>query len=103
MGKRLAEWNCRKREELAQAAKIQESKPKLTSSQAYGVGAVTAVGVLGLYGYYVYQSGKGDTITKVTLIRSVEVQAQKHTNNSKWSNHITKWTRKASLMTCTKH
>ena len=40
-GKTLAEWNHRNKENLAQAAKDQESEPKL--SQAYGVGAVIAV------------------------------------------------------------
>ena len=38
VGKRLAEYNRRKKEELAQVAKGQESEPKLTSSQAYGWG-----------------------------------------------------------------
>ena len=51
-GKRLAEHNHRKKEELAHEAKTQESKPKL--SQAYSIGAVIAVGVLGLLGYYIY-------------------------------------------------
>ena len=51
-GKRLAEHNHRKKEELAHEAKTQESKPKL--SQAYSTGAVIAVGVLGLLGYYIY-------------------------------------------------
>ena len=36
-GKRMAEYNHRKKEELAQAAKDQESEPKLTSSQALGL------------------------------------------------------------------
>ena len=36
-GKRIAEYNHRKKEELAQAAKDQESEPKLTSSQALGL------------------------------------------------------------------
>ena len=51
-GKRLAEYNCRKREEL----KVQKSKeePMLTSS--YGIGAVLAVGVIGGLGYYLYQA-----------------------------------------------
>ena len=49
-GKRLAEFNHRKREELAQVAKAWDSKPKLTLSQAYGVGDVIAVGMLDLLG-----------------------------------------------------
>ena len=52
-GKRLAEYNRRKREELAKAQKI-ESEPKLTSSWYYGTGAVVAIGALGSLGYYVY-------------------------------------------------
>ena len=62
-GKRLAEWNCRNKEKLAQTAKAQESKPKL--SQAYSIGAVIDVVVLGLLGYYIYQRGspKGETIS----------------------------------------
>ena len=61
VGKRLAEYNCRKREELAKA-------PKLTSSQYYGAGAVVTIGVLGVLGYcnhlskksLVHQPKKGD-------------------------------------------
>ena len=53
-GKRLAEYNCRKREELSKAQKKIESEPKLTLSQYYGAGAVVAIGVLGVLGYYVY-------------------------------------------------
>ena len=78
-GKRLVEINRNNKEKLAQAAKTQESEPNL--SQAYGVGAVKAVGVLGLLCYYVNQSRKGDTAkdaTKVTPVRSVETQ--KRTN-----------------------
>ena len=67
-GKGLAELNCRKKGELAQAAETLENKPKL--SQAYGIGVVITVAGLGLLGYYIYQSGsfskKGDNIaTKV--------------------------------------
>ena len=65
-GKRLAEYNRRKREELAKAQKI-ESKPKPTSSQYYGAGAVMAVVALGILGYCAYRSKKGDT-TKVTSV-----------------------------------
>ena len=78
--KRLDEWNRNNKEKLAQSAKTQQSEPKLTSSQAYGVGAVMAVGVLGLLGYYVYQSRKGDTskdATKVTPVRDIQKRANK--------------------------
>ena len=71
--KRLVEWNCQNKEKLVQTAKDQERKPKL--SQAHSVGAVIAVGVLGLLGYYIYQNGspKNKNAAKVTLVRSVEV------------------------------
>ena len=75
--KSLTEWKHNNKEQLVHTAKTQESEPKLTSSQAYGVGAVMAVVVLGLLGYYIYQSRKGDTskdATKVTAVRSVETQ-----------------------------
>ena len=52
-GKRLAEYNRRKREELK--AQKSESKQVLT----YGIGAVLAVGVIGGLGYYLYQAKKG--------------------------------------------
>ena len=51
VGKRLAEYNSRKREELAKA---QKSEPKLTLSQYYGAGAIVAIGMLGILGYYIY-------------------------------------------------
>ena len=53
-GKRLAEWNCKNREEL----KVQKSEV-LTLSQ-YGIGAVLAVGMIGGLGYYLYQAKKGE-------------------------------------------
>ena len=49
-GKRLAEHNRRKREERKAQ---RERETKLTY---YGVGAVVAIRVLGVTGYYVYQS-----------------------------------------------
>ena len=52
-GKGLAEYNGRKREELSKAQKI-ESEPKLTSSQYYVSGAIVAIGVLGVFGYFIY-------------------------------------------------
>ena len=51
-GKRLAEWNCKKREENVHLAKAQ-SESNITY---YGAGAVVAIGVLDVTGYYVYQS-----------------------------------------------
>ena len=57
-GKRLAEYNHRKREEV----KVQKNEvdPMLTSSTCYRVGALLAVGVIGGLGYYLYQAKKGE-------------------------------------------
>ena len=75
VGKRLAEFNHRRKEaELAEKSEAQKSKPNL--SQAYGVGAVIAVGVLGLLSYYIYQ-GDNNASAKVT---PAEVQPQKQEN-----------------------
>ena len=65
VGRRLAKYNHRKREEL----KVQkrEVEPKLTSSQCYSIGAVLAVGVIGEIGYYVYQAKKG----KVNAVNNI--------------------------------
>ena len=70
----MAEFNHRKKEELAQEVKAKENKTKLS----YGVRAVMAVGALGLLGYYIYQrDSPGDNnATKVTPVRSMEVQTQ---------------------------
>ena len=71
-GKRLAEFNHKRKEELTQKSKDQESEPNL--SHAYSVGCVIVVEVLGLLGYHVYQRdspGDKDT-TNVTPVRSVE-------------------------------
>ena len=56
MGKRLAEYNRRKREKLAKA----QSELQLTSGQHYGTGAIVAIGALGVLGYCVYQFKKGE-------------------------------------------
>ena len=53
VGKRLAEYNHRKREELAKA---QKSEPELTSSH----GPFIAIGALGILGYCIHQSKKED-------------------------------------------
>ena len=74
-GKRLAEYNHKKREEWAKGQKI-ENEPKLTLSQYYGVGAVIAIGALGILGYCIYQSKKGDTQPKEGDVTS-EPQANK--------------------------
>ena len=71
-GKRLAEYNCRKREEL----KVQKSKV-LTSSQYYGIGALLAVGVIGGLGYYLYQA-------KVNAVPHQQPLPQQHPKASKF-------------------
>ena len=52
MGKRLAKYNRKKREDL--------KAQKLDSSQYYSIGAVLAVGVIGGLGYYIYQGKRGE-------------------------------------------
>ena len=75
VGKRLAELNCKEKEELAQEAEVKESEPKLI----YAIGAVKALGLLGLLGYYIYQRGSlGDN--NATKVTPVEVQTQKCAN-----------------------
>ena len=57
-GKRLAESNHKKRE-----AKKREEQSKLEKSgvnQYYGIGAVSALRVIGGLGYYIYRSKKGE-------------------------------------------
>ena len=60
VGRRLAEYNHRKREEL----KVQKSevKPMLDWSMCYGIGAVLAVGVIGGLGYYLYQAKANNVV-----------------------------------------
>ena len=53
-GKRLAEYNHRKREE-----KREEAAKKGKLNQYYGIGAILAVGVIGGLGYYIYRTKKG--------------------------------------------
>ena len=63
VGKRMAEYNRRKREELkAQKSESKQVEPMPTSSQCYGIGAVLAVGVIGGLGYYLYQAKKGEVM-----------------------------------------
>ena len=50
-GKRLAEHNCKKREEQRKGqARLEKSRV----NQYYGIGAVIALGVIGGLGYYIY-------------------------------------------------
>ena len=50
-GKKLAEHNCKKREEQK---KEQAQLEKSGVNQYYGIGAVIALGVIGGLGYYIY-------------------------------------------------
>ena len=56
-GKRLAEYNHKKREELKEQ-KSEEQKSDV--SQYYSSGAVIALGVIGGLGYCLYQAKKGE-------------------------------------------
>ena len=58
-GKRLAEYNCRKREEK----KAQSEASEL--NQYYGIGAVLAVGVIGGLDYYIYRTKKSPASREV--------------------------------------
>ena len=58
VAKRLAEHNHRKREVKKREEQAQSQKGEV--SQYYGIGAVIAVEVIGGFGYYIYQSKKGE-------------------------------------------
>ena len=64
-GKRLAEYNHRKREELK--AQKRQVEPILDSRQYYSIGAVLAVDVIGGLGYYLYQGKRGEANVIVPL------------------------------------
>ena len=93
-GKRLTEYNGRKREEL----KVQKSQvePKLTSSQCYGIGAVLALVVIGDLGYYLYQA-KVSAISPQQLSKQPLPQQPLRLTSLKWSKFLVyyiKWTRR---------
>ena len=75
-GKRLAEWNRRKREENAKA----QSESNIT----YGARAVVAIGVLGVIDYYVYQS-KTPKENPVNQPKETPVQRPKETPANKFN------------------
>ena len=79
-GKRLAEWNRRKREENVHLAKAQ-SESNITY---YGAGAVVAIGVLGVIGYYVYKS-KTPKVTPVNQTKEAPVHQPKETTANKFT------------------
>ena len=99
-GKRLAEHNHRKREELARVkAQKSESETKLTY---YSAGAVVAIRVLGIIGYYVYQS-KTPKEALVNQPKETPVKQPKKTPDKFDMAQAIKWIRRVSLMIYTKH
>ena len=58
VGKRLAEHNCKKREEKKREEQAQLEKSGV--NQYYGIRAVIALGVIGGLRYYIYLSKKGE-------------------------------------------
>ena len=76
----MAEFNERKREELAQEAKSKENEPNLS----YGIEDGIAVVKLGLLGYYIYQRCSPVDNKDVTVTPE-EVQTQVEQTSLKWS------------------
>ena len=73
MGKRLAEYNRKKREAKSEGA-----------NQYYGIGAVIAVGVIGGLGYYIYQVKKGGLQGPTSREALVPVSQQPHPKTNKF-------------------
>ena len=83
-GKRLAEYNRRKREELSQLkSKSKQVEPKLTY---YGARAIAAIRTLGVFGYYIYQLKKTPTETLVNQTNEAKVHQPRKLQpiNLKW-------------------
>ena len=59
-GKRLAEHNCRRREEKKREEAAQKTAKQGELNQYYGIGVVMAVGVIGGLGYYIYRTKRGE-------------------------------------------
>ena len=57
-GKKLAEHNCRRREEKKREGAAQKTAELGELNQYYGIGVVLAIGVIGDLGYYIYQTNK---------------------------------------------
>ena len=73
VGRRLPEYNHKKREEL----KVQKSEElKSEVSQYFSIGTILAVGVIGGLGYYLYQAKKG----KVTVVPNNPSQRRPQVN-----------------------
>ena len=82
-GYRLAEWNHKNKEKLAQETKAQSNEACPDEAQesnlSYGIGTVIVIGMLGLLGYYI--SKKGDK----NDIKVISVETQKCAS-LKWSD-----------------
>ena len=79
-GKRLAVHNRRKRKEKKREEQVQaQSKAKSRVNQYYGIGVVTAGGVIGGLGYYIYRVKKGEAKDV-----SVPVSQQPRPQNNKF-------------------
>ena len=84
MGKRLAAHNCKKREE--QRKEQRKEKAKLEKSgvnQCYGIGAVIALGVIGGFGYYIYQTKKGEQPWGCAVTLGLQGPSNPQQNNPK--------------------
>ena len=76
-GKRLAESNHKKRE----AKKREQAKLEASGvNQYYGIGAVIALGVIGNFGYYIYQTKKGEQQNNPKPYSQMQAQTQAQTN-----------------------
>ena len=76
-GKKLAAINCMKREAKKREEQVQLKKSGV--NQYYRIGAVIAVGVMGL-GYYIYRTKKGPAIREVMM----PVSQQPHSQTNKF-------------------
>ena len=78
-GNRLAAINHKKRE--ARKAKSEGV------NQYYGIGVVLAVGMIGGFGYYIYQSKKGEEVKDASITCNPTVSQQPSTKTNKF-DHI---------------
>ena len=62
VGKRLAVYNCRRREEQRKE-QVKLEKTASGVNQYHGTGAVIALGVIGGLGYYIYRTKKGEQLS----------------------------------------
>ena len=80
-GKRLAESNCKRREvKKREQTKLEASRV----NQYYGIGAVTALGVIGGIGYYIYRSKKVEQPKQNNPKPQSQMQAQTQPQTNKF-------------------